>query len=71
LRACGSPSTSLARDYHEAGHAIIVIPLKVSRNVNISLFHLGKGGAATFFDPQLEAVTRKEQDSCHLGRPGG
>ena len=32
---------------------------KVSGNVSVSLFHLGKGGAATFFDPQVEAVTRK------------
>jgi len=44
---------------HEAGHATAAIVLKVSRNVSVSLFHLGKGGAATFFDPQIEAVTRK------------
>jgi ATP-dependent Zn protease len=44
---------------HEAGHAVAAITLKVSRNVSVSLFHLGKGGAATFFDPQIEAVTRK------------
>jgi ATP-dependent Zn protease len=44
---------------HEAGHAMAAIVLKVSRNVSVSLFHLGKGGAATFFDPQIEAVTRK------------
>ena len=33
--------------------------LKVSRNVSISLFHLAEGSAATYFDPQIEAVTRK------------
>ncbi len=44
---------------HEAGHAVAAIVLKVSRNVSVSLYHLGKGGAATFFDPQVEAVTRQ------------
>jgi ATP-dependent Zn protease len=44
---------------HEAGHTTAAIVLKVSRNVSVSLFHLGKNGAATFFDPQFEPVTRK------------
>ena len=44
---------------HEAGHATAAIAFEVSRNVSVSLFHLGKGAAATFFDPQLKAVTRK------------
>jgi cell division protease FtsH len=44
---------------HEAGHATAAIVLKVSRNVSVSLFHLGKNGAATFFEPQFEPVTRK------------
>jgi ATP-dependent Zn protease len=44
---------------HEAGHAVAAIALKASRNVSVSLFHVGKSGAATFFDPQIEAVTRK------------
>jgi ATP-dependent Zn protease len=44
---------------HEAGHAIAAIILGSSRNVNISLFHLGRGGASTFFEPEPQAVTRK------------
>jgi cell division protease FtsH len=54
------PQTYLERiAIHEAGHAAAAIVLKVSRNVSVSLFHRGEGGAATFFDPQIEAVTRK------------
>ena len=44
---------------HEAGHATAAIVLEVSRNVNITLFHLGQGGASMFFDPEVEAITRK------------
>ncbi len=44
---------------HEAGHAVAAVLLEVSRNVSVSLFHLAEGSAATFFDPQIEAVTRK------------
>jgi cell division protease FtsH len=44
---------------HEAGHAIVAVLLGVSRNVNVSLVHPGSGRAATFLEPQLEAVTRK------------
>jgi cell division protease FtsH len=63
--ALGEKLEGLPREYqeriaiHEAGHATAAIVLKVSRNVHISLFHLGNGGAATFFDPQVEALTRK------------
>ncbi len=55
----------LSRDFrrriaiHETGHAIAAIVLEISRNVNITLFHLGQGDATTFFDPEIEAVTRK------------
>ena len=44
---------------HEAGHATAAVVLIVSRNVNITLFHLGQVGASTFFDPEVEAITRK------------
>jgi ATP-dependent Zn protease len=44
---------------HEAGHAATAVVLKVSGNVNATLFHLGEEGAATFFDPKAEALTRK------------
>jgi cell division protease FtsH len=63
--ALGEKLEDLPREYleriaiHEAAHATAAIVLKVSRNVSISLFHMGKGNAATFFDPQIEAVTRK------------
>ena len=61
----GERLLDLSRQYleciaiHEAGHAVAAVVLKVSRNVSVSLYHLGRGGAATFFDPQIEAVTRK------------
>ena len=63
--ALGEKLADLPREYleriaiHEAGHAVAAVVLKVSRNVSISLFHLAEGSAATFFDPQIEAVTRK------------
>src|SRR2546423_14201676 len=63
--ALGEKLEDLPREYleriaiHEAGHAAAAIVLKASRNVSVSLFHLGGGSAATFFDPQIEAVTRK------------
>ena len=63
--ALGEKLEDLPREYleriaiHEAGHAAAAIVLKVSRNVSVSLFHLGEGSAATYFDPQIEAVTRK------------
>ena len=63
--ALGEKLDDLPREYleriaiHEAGHAAAAIVLKVSRNVSVSLFHLGEGSAATYFDPQVEAVTRK------------
>jgi ATP-dependent Zn protease len=63
--ALGEKLEDLPREYleriaiHEAGHAAAAIVLKVSRNVSVSLFHLGEGSAATFFDPRTEAVTRK------------
>jgi ATP-dependent Zn protease len=44
---------------HEAGHAVAAVVLEVSRNVGISLFQRGGSSAATFFEPQVEAVTRK------------
>jgi ATP-dependent Zn protease len=44
---------------HEAGHATAAIVLRVSSNVNVTLFRLGQEGAATFFDPRAEALTRK------------
>ena len=44
---------------HEAGHAVAAVVLDVSRNVGISLFQRGGSNAATFFEPQVEAVTRK------------
>jgi hypothetical protein len=63
--ALGEKLEDLPREYleriaiHEAGHAAAAIVLKVSRNVSVSLFHLGEGSAATYFDPQIEAVARK------------
>ena len=63
--ALGEKLAGLPREYleriaiHEAGHAAAAVVLKVSRNVSVSLFHLGEGSAATYFDPQIEAVTRK------------
>ena len=63
--ALGEKLADLPRAYleriaiHEAGHAVVAIALKVSCNVSISLFHMAEGSAATFFDPQIEAVTRK------------
>ena len=63
--ALGEKLADLPREYleriaiHEAGHAVAAVVLKVSRNVSVSLFHLGEGSAATYFDPQIEAVTRK------------
>jgi ATP-dependent Zn protease len=44
---------------HEAGHAAAAILLGASPNVSISLFHPVQGNAATFFEPPVEAVTRK------------
>ena len=44
---------------HEAGHAAAAILLGASPNVSISLFHPAQGNAATFFEPPVEAVTRK------------
>jgi cell division protease FtsH len=44
---------------HEAGHATVALLLRVSRRVGISLFRRGESSATTFFDPLLEAVTRK------------
>jgi ATP-dependent Zn protease len=61
----GEKLTDLPADYlkriaiHEAGHAAAAIVLDVSSNVNVTLFHLGEEGAATFFDPRAEALTRK------------
>jgi cell division protease FtsH len=61
----GEKLAELPREYleriavHEAGHAVAAIVLDVSRNVGISLFHLAEGSASTYFDPQVEAVTRK------------
>ena len=63
--ALGEKLADLPREYleriaiHEAGHAVAAVVLKVSRNVSVSLFHLAEGSAATYFDPQIEAVTRK------------
>jgi ATP-dependent Zn protease len=44
---------------HEAGHATAAVVLRVSSNVNVTIFHFGREGAATFFDPRAEALTRK------------
>ncbi|HJU30649.1 MAG TPA: AAA family ATPase [Hyphomicrobiaceae bacterium] len=44
---------------HEAGHATVALLLAVSRRVGISLFRRGESSATTFFDPLVEAVTRK------------
>ena len=61
----GEKLNDLPREYlrriaiHEAGHATAAIVLKVSRKVSLTLFHLGEGSAMTFFDPQIEALTRK------------
>ena len=63
--ALGEKLADLPREYleriaiHEAGHAIAAVVLKISHNVGISLFHLAGGSASTYFDPQIEAVTRK------------
>ena len=44
---------------HEAGHAAVALLLGVARRVGISLFRRGESSATTFFDPLVEAVTRK------------
>jgi cell division protease FtsH len=44
---------------HEAGHATAAIALKVSRNVSISLVQRGQRSATTYFDPEMEALTRE------------
>jgi ATP-dependent Zn protease len=61
----GEKVRQLSEDYldriaiHEAGHALVAVQLGVSPSVSVSLFHPVHGNAATFFDPPLQALTRR------------